>query len=376
MSEYQYVAFRAIDSPVSAKNLQYMHRQSSRAKITPWSFENEYHYGDFRGDAEEMLRRGYDVHLHYANFGIRRLLIRLPRGLPDPRALKPYLMRDSLRYLKDKQGPGGILAVDPFLEPGYLEDLWDLDDSFERLLSLRAELLEGDLRPLYLAHLAVACDCDEDDQVREGPVPAGLQMLTDAQYALVQFYGLSDEMVAAAADKSLPLPPHADPTKDRSSWLRRQSEATKNAWLESLLADPSSSVRAEILAKYARHRDTPTWPTTPANRAITELRAAAEELAHAAKEKAKAKAARQRAERHRAMAADPEKTLRETERLAEERTVAAYTKIGQLLADLSEALEESGRSNLVIKHAQKLKAANPGRHKLSSELRRRGFLPK
>ncbi len=31
MSEYQYVAFRAIDAPVSEKNLAYMERQSSRA---------------------------------------------------------------------------------------------------------------------------------------------------------------------------------------------------------------------------------------------------------------------------------------------------------------------------------------------------------
>jgi hypothetical protein len=41
MSEYQYIAFRAIDGPVSEKNRAYMRRQSSRAKITPWSFENE-----------------------------------------------------------------------------------------------------------------------------------------------------------------------------------------------------------------------------------------------------------------------------------------------------------------------------------------------
>ena len=68
-SEYQYVAFRAIDAPVSEKNLSLHARQSSRAEITPWSFHNEYHYGDFRGNAKEMLRRGYDLHLHYANFG-------------------------------------------------------------------------------------------------------------------------------------------------------------------------------------------------------------------------------------------------------------------------------------------------------------------
>ncbi len=69
MSEYQCVAFRAIDKPVSNKDLEYMRRQSSRAKVTAWSFDNEYHYGDFRGNAPEMMRRGYDIHLHYANYG-------------------------------------------------------------------------------------------------------------------------------------------------------------------------------------------------------------------------------------------------------------------------------------------------------------------
>ena len=48
MSEYQYVGFRAIEKPVTEKNLEYMHSQSSRAEITPWSFDNEYHFGDIR----------------------------------------------------------------------------------------------------------------------------------------------------------------------------------------------------------------------------------------------------------------------------------------------------------------------------------------
>jgi hypothetical protein len=58
MSEYQYVGFRAIDAPVSAKNLHYMQQQSTRAEVTEWSFDNEYHFRDFHGNAEEMLRRG------------------------------------------------------------------------------------------------------------------------------------------------------------------------------------------------------------------------------------------------------------------------------------------------------------------------------
>lgn len=37
MSEYQYIAFQAIDGPVTEKNLQYMECQSPRAQITRWS---------------------------------------------------------------------------------------------------------------------------------------------------------------------------------------------------------------------------------------------------------------------------------------------------------------------------------------------------
>ncbi|MGH7193748.1 MAG: hypothetical protein ACREJM_09475, partial [Candidatus Saccharimonadales bacterium] len=113
MSEHQLISFRAIDRPVSDENLKYMQRQSSRAVITPWSFENEYHDGDFGGDAHEMLRRGYDLHFQYANFGVRNLLIRLPHGLPDARAAEPYLGDEEVRFINDKRGPGGILSIEP-----------------------------------------------------------------------------------------------------------------------------------------------------------------------------------------------------------------------------------------------------------------------
>ena len=170
MSEYQHISFRAIDGPVSDKNLEFMRRQSSRAEITAWSFENEYHFGDFHGDAAAMLRRGYDFHLHYANFGIRTLMIRLPNGLPDAQAVKPYLDNEALYFLKDKRGAGGILCIEPSYEPGDLDDLWGLEELIDRLLPLRAEIIDGDMRPFYLAHLAVACDYNHDpNEVEEGP---------------------------------------------------------------------------------------------------------------------------------------------------------------------------------------------------------------
>ena len=157
MSEYQYVEFRAIDRPLDDKALAFMQRQSTRAEITRWSFTNEYHFGDFHGNAIEMLRRGYDLHLHYANFGIRKLMFRLPRGLPLPaKQCQPFLKTDGLRWHKDGKGPGGVLEISPCLEPGEMEDLWDLDEWLDRLVPLRQSLVDGDPRPLYAAWLCAA----------------------------------------------------------------------------------------------------------------------------------------------------------------------------------------------------------------------------
>ena len=82
MSVYQYVYFAAVDKPLDNQQLEYMRHQSTRAEVTRWQFTNEYHYGDFHGNSLEMMRRGYDVHLHYANYGVRKLMFRLPLGLP------------------------------------------------------------------------------------------------------------------------------------------------------------------------------------------------------------------------------------------------------------------------------------------------------
>jgi hypothetical protein len=38
MSEFQSIGFRAVEKPVTDKNLEHMRQQSSRAEITPWSF--------------------------------------------------------------------------------------------------------------------------------------------------------------------------------------------------------------------------------------------------------------------------------------------------------------------------------------------------
>ncbi|HKB05952.1 MAG TPA: hypothetical protein VKD90_27405 [Gemmataceae bacterium] len=377
MSEYQRIAFRAIDGPVGEKDLQFMRRQSTRAEITPWAFDNEYHWGDFHGDATEMLRRGYDLFLHYANFGVRTLHLRLPYGLPDPEAAAPYLGEDFVQFLPDKRGHGGILAIEPYFEAGELDELWDLNEVLGRLLPLRAEILDGDLRPLYLAHLAIASDGNHDpEETTEAPVPAGLQKPTDAQRALVQFVGLSDSLVAAAAGEAPPSVARSDSRRQFAEWISRQPAATKDEWLVQWMTDPHSAARKELLAEFQQTQGAPLWPTVRPARTIAELERKATEVQRESDRKAIENAARKRAKRLAGMVADPDRTLRKTEELVAGRSREAYHEIATLLAELREALAGSERAGLAERQAQSLRAQNPTLRVLISELRRQGFLPK
>ena len=56
MSGYQIVEFRAIDRPLTEKQLAFMERQSSRAEFTKWGFKVEYHYSSFRGEDRKSTR--------------------------------------------------------------------------------------------------------------------------------------------------------------------------------------------------------------------------------------------------------------------------------------------------------------------------------
>ncbi|MFZ5830773.1 MAG: hypothetical protein ACOY3P_11830 [Planctomycetota bacterium] len=374
MSEYQYVAFRAIDAPLNEEQLDFMRGQSSRAELTPWSFDNEYHYGSFRGNRFEMLRRGYDFHLHYANFGIRTLMIRFAAGLPNAGQLKPYL-GEALQIIKDKSGPGVVLCIESPSGEDYREGLWDLDELIPRLLPLRDEIARGDLRPIYLARLMALLDEGPEDAT-EPPVPAGLASLTDAQNAMRALYEIDDSLLGAVAQVSPPVPKKIDERHAYGDWLDRQSATKKSQWLVDLMADPASRIRTELLAAFRREAPPAKWPTVKSRRTLAEILATAKEIKEQARSKAAADAARRRTARLKELAREPQRYLREAAELVTERSVASYEKAARLLADLREALAGSNQSALPEQFARKLRSKNPKLHHLSAALRRQGFLAK
>lgn len=369
MSEYQYIHFLAIDRPLDDRQLEYMQQQSTRAEITRWEFTNEYHFGDFRGNAREMLRRGYDVHLHYANFGIRRLMFRLPAGLPcDRRTFDAFRQECGLEWHADKNGPGGILEIYPESESDGYDEIWDgLEGTLSEIAPVREALIRGDLRPLYLAWLA----CNGEDEAREPPVPAGLGNLTPALEAFADFFAVDEDLIAAAAERAPPLPETAGADNELQQWLGRLPRDELAELAQRLLAQDAAAARAETLARVRAELPATAWPLAEPARTLGELRAAALELQERRerREQAAAQAAHRR--RLKAIAADPQRTIAKVQELVKQRSVAGYEQAASELADLREALGPERGPEEARAIAGKLHREHSRLHFLTTALRKR-----
>src|SRR5947209_2732259 len=95
MSEFQYYEFQALDRPLTDREQKELRALSTRAEITEHSFTNEYHWGDFKGSPEKLMEKYFDAFFYVANWGTRRLMLRLPRGLVDLAAMRPYVVGDN-----------------------------------------------------------------------------------------------------------------------------------------------------------------------------------------------------------------------------------------------------------------------------------------
>jgi hypothetical protein len=199
MSEYQYYEFQAIDRPLGEAARDALRALSSRARITATSFTNHYEWGDFKGDPKKLMDRYFDLHLYLANWGARRLMIRLPKRLVDVSRLDCFL-RDVEWVEVSEKGDNLILDIcRDEVEP----DVDDWDDGsgwLAALAPLRTDVLSGDLRLLYLLWLAAIETEGIDDGAIE-PLP-GVGPLTGALEAAAEFFAVDPDLVAAAAERT------------------------------------------------------------------------------------------------------------------------------------------------------------------------------
>ncbi len=113
-------------------------------------------------------------------------------------------------------------------------------------MGLREELLQGDLRLLYLAWLqsGFAEDADvELENMMEPPIPANLKQLSPALESFVELFDVDRDLIVAAADASPTSQAIAEPIED---WIAALPELERNRYLVRV-AKGESHVGAELI---------------------------------------------------------------------------------------------------------------------------------
>ena len=273
MSEYQYYEFRAIDQPLNERQMRELRRMSTRAEITPTSFTNEYHWGDFRGNPRKMMERYFDAFLYYANWGTHWLMLRLPRKAADVKAMDQYCAGDSLALRTTRNH-----VILDFRAESEGADWDEIQASLSSLIPLRDDLLAGDLRSLYLGWLAAVQMGELDEEECEPAVPPGIRRRSGTLQAVADFLYLDPDLLAVAAAQDKSKAPQAPKRADLAKWIRTLTASNKDAMLLEVAQGKGSQterkLREGFLGAHARKRGPKAAEDDAKRRTVGELTAA------------------------------------------------------------------------------------------------------
>jgi chorismate mutase len=249
MSEYQRYEFMTSDRPLTRAQLDAVNSLSSHIEASSTHAVIEYHWGDFKHNPIKVLHEYFDGFLYWANWGAPRLALRFPHGILPADLIDGYDFDEFITFTKHPDYD--ILDI----HFGEMEapDEWT-EYNLGSLISIRDELMEGDLRPLYLAWLATMCmlgsydEEEEDEIVIAPPVPPAFATLTVAQQALAELLQLPQELLDAAAQ-------HSDASKlstndDFAAWIELLPQERRKDYLVRLARNEPSLSR--LLVKELR----------------------------------------------------------------------------------------------------------------------------
>lgn len=218
MSEYQRYEFMASDRPLTRAQLDAVNALSSHIEASSTHALIEYQWGDFKHDPIKVLHTFFDGFLYWANWGSPKLALRFPHGILPDELIDGYELDEFVTFTRHPDYD--ILDI----HFGGMEgpDEW-IDYELGSLISIRDELMDGDLRALYIVWLASqrmmgSYDEEEDDEISVPPVPPAFSKLTAAQQALAELLQVPPELLAAAAQHSKATAPSTD--DDVTAWIK------------------------------------------------------------------------------------------------------------------------------------------------------------
>jgi hypothetical protein len=374
MSEFQYYEFQAIDRPLDAADREALRALSTRARITATSFTNSYDWGDFKGDPDSLMETWFDLHLYLANWGSRRLMIRLPKRLVDLSLLDSFLGEVDCAEIRIA-GENLILDIArDELEVEDRDDDSDWDDDSDRLAAmapLRADVLAGDPRLFYLPWLiAVEDDAFGDDEPE--PMP-GIGPMTGALQAFADFFAIDRDLVQAAAERPAIAMRDSMSSGAAQRVIEALGHAEKTAMLSRLYdGDPHvvAELRAMVRKRSAIAAAPPASPrTVGVLRQRARALASARERAEAEKAESERKRQAEEAEKARrsrlvAIRRRGESVWKEVASEIERRNAAGYDRAQFLLSDLRAVAEEDGALDDFLRRLHALRQQHARKEKL------------
>jgi hypothetical protein len=235
VSEYQYYEFLALDRPLTATEKAYVESLSSRVELTSTQAKFVYNYGDFRGNPQELVEKCFDVMLYMASWGSRQLIFRFPKSLVNADVFEPYCLEDRITVSTTRNS----VILDININDEEMNHWIDSGEGYlSDMVSLRNDLLQGDLRSLYLAWLKAApiyFDPEEEDYI-EPPVPANLDDLPNSLLVLIDFLEIEQDLIAGAATAS---ESHKEEEESLEDLIPNLSDREKNDFLIRLLKGES-----------------------------------------------------------------------------------------------------------------------------------------
>jgi hypothetical protein len=305
MSEYQYYEFQAVDRSLTSREMSSLRAISSRATITPASFVNTYNYGDFRGDPDALMEKYFDAFVYVANWGTHKFMLRMPKKILGRRECAPYCKGDSLRVWTAQEHV--ILSFDA----EELESDWEEGEGWmDSLIPLRAELLRGDLRALYLGWLLAVGQEEIEDDEPEPPVPPGLRDLSKPLQSLADFLDIDTNLLESAAASSADLETVPLSRDVLTQWVAGLPEREKDALLVEAAMGASPHQGADLLHRFQSTLPKPSANAAQPRRTAGELRSTAETLV---REKTRREEERKQRERE---IEQQRKAVKRTKRLA------------------------------------------------------------
>ena len=384
MSEYQYYEFQAIDHPLTNQQIRELRAYSSRAEITSASFTVEYNWGDFNGDPLKWMEKYFDAFVHVANWGTRWLMLRVPKHLAGLDIASEYCVDEYLSYTTK-----GEHVIVSFRTDDEEPDWTDGEGWLASLIQLRADLMRGDYRCLYLGWLCSIQGSDFEDDALEPPPPAGLGNLSAPLLRLADFLSIDFDLIAAAAEQSEDEQTLSLSKDEITAWVANLTLKDKDAALARIIEEDDPHVAVEVRQRAIREihtgRGIRGGSQTHGRRGSGQLLARAEAIAEERRKKEAELAARTKAGQDREQAERRKKHLesltgKESELWTKANDLIAtkqpkrYDEAVSIIKDLHELAGTAGKDSDFLLRMENLVNEHEGKRTFVDRLRKAQLL--